>query len=173
MAPAKRPSRLSSACRSGRPLGVCCYRRRRFHGSSGAAGGVAGWSKQLPALAFEGWSAVWWVEPGGAVGIITDGHRPATFMNLVMMVAAEQVEMVGFGFAVVFKPVQAVMGFGVGGWPVTAGPGAATVTGDQEMAEAGGNGAGPATEIQHFGVGAVDGGDHPAVTRHPAGSRRR
>jgi hypothetical protein len=50
-----------------------------------------------------------------------------------MMVAADQVEMGGFGFAVMLEPMLAMMGFGPGGWPVTARPRAATVTGSQKM----------------------------------------
>ena len=86
-------------------------------------------------MALEGWSAVGWPEPGGAVGILTDGHFPAAFVDFVVVMSAEQIEIFGFGFAVVFEPVFAVMGFGPGGWPVAAGPGASAVAGGQEMAQ--------------------------------------
>ena len=85
-----------------------------------------------------------------------------------MVVKAEQIKIFGVGLAAV-DPVDSMVGFGPGGWPVAAGPDAATVTGDQEMPEAGADGAGTAAEVEDFGIGAVDGGDDPGVARHPAG----
>ena len=48
---------------------------------------------------------------GGAVGIVTDGHFPANLMNFVMMVQAGEIEVLGFGCALVASPFFAVMGF--------------------------------------------------------------
>jgi hypothetical protein len=124
-------------------------------------------------LATDGWSAVGWPVPGGAVGVVADGYFPAAFVDFVVVVKAEQIEMFGFGFAVVSEPLFAVVTFGPGGWPVTAGPGAAAVAGYQEMAQAGGDGAGAAAEVEDFGVGAEHCRDDPGVACHPAGRSGR
>ena len=62
-------------------------------------------------MALEGWSSVGWPEPGGAVGVVADGHVPAALMHLVVMVGAEQIKISGFGFALVPEPLLAVVSF--------------------------------------------------------------
>jgi hypothetical protein len=83
-------------------------------------------------VTFEGWSAVGRIEPGGAVGICADGHGPATFMDLLMAMHAEQDQVFGVGLAGL-DPLNSMMGFGEGGWPITPRPSAATIAGDEEM----------------------------------------
>jgi hypothetical protein len=101
--------------------------RCRFRRCSGPSGGVAGFSEEWTAVAFEGWSSVGWPEPGGSVGVGSDGEFPAAFMDFVMVVRAKEVEVFGFGFSVVPEPVLTVMSFGPGGWSIAAGPDAAAV----------------------------------------------
>ncbi len=86
-------------------------------------------------MALQGWSAVGWPEPGGAVGVVTDGHVPAAFMHFVVVVKAEEeIEILRLGFALIVEPFLTVMSFGPGGRPVAAGPGASAVSGDEELA---------------------------------------
>ncbi|HEX4427930.1 MAG TPA: hypothetical protein VHZ96_01535, partial [Frankiaceae bacterium] len=68
---------------------------------------------------------------------MADGDYPAALVDFVVVVQAEQVKVFGFGFALMFQPVLAVVGFCPGRWPITAGPDAAAVAGYQETAEAG------------------------------------
>jgi hypothetical protein len=88
-----------------------------------------------------------------------------------MVVRAERLEVFGLGFAVVSGPVLAVMDLGPGGWPVAAGPDAAAVSGDDEVAEPGRDGAGEPAEVEDLGVGAVDGRDDSRIAGHPPGCR--
>jgi hypothetical protein len=51
---------------------------------------LGGGAEQGAALAFEGWSAVGWVEPGGVVFVVAEGDGPAAFVHGVVVVQAEQ-----------------------------------------------------------------------------------
>ena len=63
-----------------------------------------------------------------------DGDPPAAFVERVVMVGAEEVEVGVFGGAVLGFPVLAVVGFAAGGGPVAAGEDAAAVAGDEDAA---------------------------------------
>jgi hypothetical protein len=53
-------------------------------------------------------------------------------MDLLMAMHAEQDQVFGVGLAGL-DPLNSMMGFGEGGWPITPRPSAATIAGDEEM----------------------------------------
>ena len=65
-------------------------------------------------------------------------------------------------------PFCAMVDVAAGWWLVAAGISASTIAHGDGAADAGGDGAGRAFDVQRFGVGVEDGGDHRAVTgQHP------
>ena len=61
-------------------------------------------------MAFDGGSAVVWVEPGGALGVVGDGDRPVFFVDVVVVKGADKVEGDVFGGSAV-QVLLAVVGF--------------------------------------------------------------
>ena len=87
---------------------------------------------------------------GAAVGVV-DVDCPAVFVDVSVVVAAQEHGVGQVGGATV-QPGDEVVGVGVGGGPVTAGPAAATVTDCEHPALLGGEQPAGAAEVDHDAV---------------------